>query len=166
MSRWKGIVRGILGMGLTFGVVGAALFSLLALVLGVFLPGAESELGFVVIAGSVWSAAIGVAFSGALAIAGRHLSFEQLSLPRVAAMGAAGGLVLGGLIVAVSWRELVGGDLIGIPILLSGLGAGSATASLLLARRARPALPSSDENATRTPDEEARLPAAVRPTSD
>lgn len=30
MSRWKRVIRGVLGMGLTFGAIGAAFFSLVA----------------------------------------------------------------------------------------------------------------------------------------
>lgn len=160
MSRWKSILRGILGMGLTFGAVAAALFSVLAVVLGVFYPGVESEPGFVVFAGAAWGFAIGVAFSSALAIAGRRLSFDQLSLPRVAAFGAVGGLVLGGLLVAVTWREWAGLDVLGPPVVLSMLGAGSATVSLLLARRAGPAVTPGQEAARLTPGAPVGTPTA------
>ena len=54
MSRWKKVARGVLGMGLTFGAIGAAFFSLVALAGKVFFPGAEDELGFMIIAGTVW----------------------------------------------------------------------------------------------------------------
>lgn len=83
MSRWKRVIRGVLGMGLTFGAIGAALFSLVALVSTVFFPGGEDELGFMIIAGSVWGAAIGTSFSAILAIAARGRSMDELSYSRV-----------------------------------------------------------------------------------
>ena len=79
MSRWKRVIRGVLGMGLTFGAIGAALFSLVALASALFFPGAEDELGFMIIAGAVWGAGIGTSFSAILAIAARGRSLDELS---------------------------------------------------------------------------------------
>ena len=103
MSRWKRVVRGVLGMGLTFGAIGAAFFSLVALVSAVFFPGAEDELGFMVIAGAVWGVGIGTSFSAILAIAARGRSLDELSYSRVASVGVLGGLLLAGLVVGGSW---------------------------------------------------------------
>jgi LytS/YehU family sensor histidine kinase len=87
----------------------------------------------------------GVLFSVVLGIAARRRRFEELSLPRFAALGAFGGLLLSlvpaaleavGLMSAArpkgeSWRLTA---TIGVPLML--LSAVSAAASLALARKA------------------------------
>lgn len=142
--RWVRVVRGMLGMGLTFAAVAAAFFSVLAVIAG--LTGAEDEPGFMIIAGSVWAFAIGVAFSGALAIAARKHRFDELSLPRVALLGAGGGLALAALLVGATWSEWSVADATVPFTFLPLLGAGSATASLWLARRVGSQLESDEES--------------------
>lgn len=92
MSRWKSVIRGTIGMGLTFAAVAGVFSSVLA------------------------------------------------------ALGAGGGLVLAGLLVAATWQEWPNGNAIVPFTFLPLLGAGAATASLLLARRAGPALTSGEES--------------------
>ena len=146
MPRWLRILRGMVGMGLTFsagvGVVASTIAGLVWL-----LPGIEGgpEMSRVVVASAMWAFPIGVVFSGFLAIAARRRSFDKLSLPRFAAMGAAGGLLLFGVLAASAWHAW------SLPTALANLavflflGSGSATAALVLARRAGPALESGDE---------------------
>ena len=146
MPRWLRVIRGMVGMGLTFsagvGVVASTIAGLVWL-----LPGIEGgpEMFRVVVASAMWAFPIGVVFSGFLAIAARRRSFDKLSLPRFAAMGAVGGLLLFGVLAANAWHAW------SVPIALANLaiflvlGSGSATASLVLARRAGPALESGDE---------------------
>ena len=145
MSRWMSVIRGTIGMGLTFAAAGGVFFSVLAAVATLFFPGMEDEPGFMIIAGSVWGFAIGVSFSVVLAIAARGRSVDQLSLPRVAALGAGGGLVLAGLLVGATWQEWPNGGAIVPFTILPLLGAGAGTASLLLARRSGLALTSGEE---------------------
>ena len=145
MSRWKCVSRGMIRMGLTFAAVAGALFAVIAAALGLFFPGVENELSFVIIAGSVWAFAIGVTFSGILAIAGRDLRLDTLSLPRVAALGAVGALLLSGLLVGATWQEWSVWEALVPVTFLPLLGAGSATASLLLARKVTPALASGED---------------------
>ena len=146
MSRWKRVIRGTVGMGLTFAAGAGVFFSVLAVVRALFFPGVEDEPGFMIIAASAWGFAIGVSFSGILAIAARSRSFDQLSLPRVATFGAGGGFVLAGLLVAATWQEWPNGNAIVPFTFLPLLGAGAAAASLLLARRAGSALTSGEES--------------------
>jgi len=146
VSRWKKVIRGMIRMGLTFAAAAGVFFGVIAVVVGLFFPGVENDPSFIFIAGSVWGFAIGVAFSGVLAIAGRRLSFDKLSLPRVAALGAGGGLLLAGLLVAATWQEWSVLDALVPVTFLPLLGAGSATVSLLLARRAGPVLASGEES--------------------
>lgn len=148
MSRWKTIRKiacGVLGMGLTFGALGGALFSLVALVSTVFFPGGEDDLGFMIIAGAVWGGAIGASFSAILAIAAGGRSLDELSYRRVATVGVIGGLVLAGVIVGASWGDWPNWNAVVPFSILPLLGAGAGTASLLVARKAGRALRSGEE---------------------
>lgn len=140
MSRWKRVLRGIVGMGVTFGALSAVFFSILAGVSHVFFPGAEDDLVFMVVAGTVWGTGLAVAFSSILALAGRGRSLDELSIPRVMVVGAGAGLTLALLFVGVTWGDWPNGNWI-VPLsILPMLGAGGGVASLLMARTAGRAL--------------------------
>ena len=94
MKKWLRRIRGAVGMGLSWAVVG-------------FLAGVGIELihGFwpnpIGSAFDIWPMTLavpgflgGVAFSAVLGIAGRRRRFDELSLPKVAAWGAVGGLLV------------------------------------------------------------------------
>ena len=166
MPRWLMVTRGMVSMGLTFAAVAGVFFAVLAVVSGLFFPGVEDDLPFMIIAGSVWAFAIGVAFSGILAIAARGVRFDKLSLPRVAVLGAGGGLVLAGLLVAATWQEWSAWDALVPVTFLPLLGGGSATATLVLARRAGPALKSGDESRSLARDEATGGPVGVNPSDE
>jgi hypothetical protein len=138
------VVRGMLGMGLTFAAIAGAFFSVLAVIAG--LTGAEDDPVFMIVAGSTWAFAIGVAFSGTLALAASRRRFDELSLPRVALLGAAGGLALAALLVGATWPEWTLADATVPFTFLPLLGAGSASASLLIARRVGPELGAGEES--------------------
>ena len=147
MPRWLRVIRGMLGMGLTFaagvGVVGS-----LVSVLPWLLPGGYSgqEILELVVKSSIWAFPIGVAFSGALATTARGLPFDKLSLPRFVALGAGGGLLLFGLLAINAWQAWSVSTAIANATIFVLLGGGSATGTLMLARRAGPALESGDES--------------------
>ncbi len=147
MPRWLRDIRGMIGMGLTFsagvGVVASMIAGLVWL-----LPGSESGLEMIrmVIASSIWAFPIGVAFSGLLAITARGRPFDKLSLPRFAALGAGGGLLLFGVLAVNAWQAWSVSTAIANLTIFLLLGGGSATATLMLARRAGPALKSGDES--------------------
>lgn len=89
MRKWLRRIRGALGMGLTWAIAGAFLGFLMEFV---------DPTGEIV---DIWPAALaypgflgGVAFSAVLGIAGRRRRFDELSLPRFAAWGAVGGLLV------------------------------------------------------------------------
>lgn len=160
-KRWMRVVRGMLGMGLTFAAIAAAFFSVLAVIAG--LTGAEDEPVFMIVAGSTWAFAIGVAFSGTLALAASKRRFDELSLPRVAMLGAAGGVGLAALLVGATWPEWTLADATVPFTFLPLLGAGSATASLLVARRGGSALGEREESeALVEEDEKASIAPRVR----
>jgi hypothetical protein len=127
-------------MGLTFSVGVGVVAGVLALASTVvrLLKGApfDPEIGIVVVGSAVWSFPIGVAFSLALALAARGRSFRELSLPGFAALGAGAGLLLFGVLALKAWSAWSAADALTNAILFTVLGAGSATATLLLARRA------------------------------
>lgn len=148
MSRWRRVVRvvrGVLGMGLTFGAVGFVAFSVLAIFAGVFFPGAEDDLGFMIAAGTVWSLGIGLGFSSVLAIAARGRSFEELTLPRVSLVGAGGGFALASIFVAATWGHLPpGGAMVPLTILPT-LGAAGGAVALFVARMGGSSLAADDD---------------------
>ena len=147
MPRWLRVVPGMIGTGLTFAV-GVGAVGSMASVLPWLLPGGYSgrEILELVVKSSIWAFPIGVAFSGALAITARGLPFDKLSLPRFAALGAGGGLLLFGLLAINAWQAWSVSTAIANATIFVLLGGGSATATLVLARRAGHALKAGDES--------------------
>jgi len=98
MNQWQRRIRGAIGMGLTWAA-GWALAGLLIGVTSTLLPGLPWDAFFEVFDAPLPALAIpgfcgGVLFSMVLGIAGRRRRFEELSLPRFAAWGAMGGVLL------------------------------------------------------------------------
>jgi hypothetical protein len=147
--KWLRRIRGAVGMGLTWAA-GWALAGVLIGVASKLLPGLPWDSFFEVFDAPLPALAIpgfvgGVLFSTVLGIAGRHRRFDELSLPRFAAWGAVGGLLLSlvpAALVAVGLASLERPDLslwqitasISGPLIL--LSAVSASGSLMLARMA------------------------------
>ncbi|MFN8669589.1 MAG: hypothetical protein U0164_20545 [Gemmatimonadaceae bacterium] len=124
-------VRGALGMGVIWGVAGAAIGGVLELIDNI-LPGALPFISRV----DMWPQTLaipgfmgGVIFALVLMIAGGRRRFDELSIPRFAAWGALAGLVLGSIGVSN-----------GLPLYVLGItalgGAVAASGALSLARRA------------------------------
>ncbi len=146
MSGWTRVIRGILGMGTTFAVIGGGFFAVLTVLAAVLGRLDTEDPFFGILAGTAWGFAIGVTFSTVLAIAGRTMSFDRLSLPRVAGMGALGGLVLAATLVGLT--TLAGENFTGVVeafTFLPLLGAGAGAASLVVARRAASPLQGENE---------------------
>lgn len=125
MLRW---LRGAIGMGVTWALgwfgVGMVLNLIVRPVAGdVPIPILFGMFGFV----------SGLTFSGFLRLASGRRGFDQLSLGRFAAGGAAGGLLLSGLLAATAGP---GGDPLWLYFVLTLAGSGSAAGTLHLARRA------------------------------
>jgi hypothetical protein len=161
MTKWLRRIRGAVGLGLTCAF-GWALFGLLIGMSSKLFPGLPWDSFFTVFDAPLPALAVpgffgGVLFSIVLGIAGRRRRFDQLSLPRFFAWGAVGGLLLSlvpAALVAVGLATLGSPDtlglwqltaVIGAPLIL--LSAGSASGSLILARRAedRELLPASQK---------------------
>jgi hypothetical protein len=148
MKNWLRRMRGAIGMGVTWAV-GWAAFGILIGVSSLLLPGLPWDRFFEVFDAPLPAMAVpgffaGAIFSAVLAVAGRRKRFDELSLPRFAAWGAVGGLMLSLLPAAMVSVGLAtpraGLNLWGITAAISGplilLTSLSAAGSLLLARKA------------------------------
>lgn len=134
MSRWWRRIRGALKMGLIWALAWFGVGMALLLVIMAFgLEGADVPfpLGF-----GMFGFFTGVLFSGVLALMEGRRRFDQMSLPRFAAWGATGGLLLS--VIFVSIVTLLGDtlDIVTAVIVFTVAGAGSATGLLALARKA------------------------------
>ena len=147
MNKWLRRIRGAVGMGLTW----AAAWAVGGVLIGatsILLPGLPWDSFFEVFDAPLPALAIpgfvgGALFSIVLGIAGRHRSLHELSLPRFAAWGAVGGLLLilfPFALVAAGLATTEGGrfSMWHILAVISGpflvLSAASAAGSLMLAR--------------------------------
>ncbi len=146
MPRWRRVIRGMIGTGLTFSVGVGVVASMIAGLVWL-LTGSEGgrEMTRLVVASSIWAFPIGLAFSGVMAITARGRTFDKLSLPQFAALGAGVGLLFFGLLAINAWDAWSVTTAIVNATIFVVLGGGSATATLMLARRAGPALKSGDE---------------------
>jgi hypothetical protein len=148
MKQWMTRLRGAVGTGLTWAV-GWAIAGVLIGVTSLLLPGRPWGPFFEVFDAPLPALAIpgfvgGALFSVVLGIAGRRRRFHELSLPRFAAWGALGGVLLTLFpfaLVTVGLASTEGGKFEAGRILavISGpfivLSAASAVTSLWLARR-------------------------------
>ena len=137
VKEWLRRIRGAIGMGLTWALAWAPVGLLIMLIVD---PSDSMDEPWLLV-GAYPGFIGGVLFSAVLAIAEGRRRFDELSLSRVGAWGAAAGLLLGllpfALLAAGAPTELplwlLGVVIIG-PITL--LSAGSALGTLALARRA------------------------------
>ncbi|MGD2120960.1 MAG: hypothetical protein PVJ76_04410 [Gemmatimonadota bacterium] len=106
MKRWIRRIRGAAGLGLVWAAAGFLAGMGIELVHNLW----PNPLGSAV---DIWPAALaypgflgGLAFSTVLGIAGRRRRFDELSLPRVAAWGAVGGLAVSLIPAAMTTLDL------------------------------------------------------------
>lgn len=141
MRGWLRRLRGALGMGLTWAAAWTPVGAILGSVLGITLGG-PLGLGDVILLNAGTFGVLGfiggTIFSSVLRVAEGRRRFDELSLPRFAALGALGGLMLGALaVVGGLWGAGIG-TLLGVAVtgVATLLGAGSAAGSLAMARQA------------------------------
>ena len=145
MPHWLRIVRGMIGTGLTFAAGVGMIGGLLGLGVVAFTDARLIDLMFI---GRLMVAAflLGVAFSGGLALLARGKAFEKVTFPMVTALGGGAGLLYFLFIgFANGFNVWTPGVMLTNLLLLTGMGAGSAIAMLLVARKARAALGSNDD---------------------
>jgi hypothetical protein len=135
----------MIGTGLTF----AAGIGSLASIVGAFVWLGHGITGREVleIAGkcSVVAFLLGVGFSGVLALTARGRQFNKLSLRLIGGLGAGAGLLYWVFLALNGGRNWSAQDAVANLVLLTAMGAGSAAATLMIARRASSGLRSDDE---------------------
>src|SRR5262245_36331187 len=128
MRKWPRRIRGAIGMGFTWS---AACFGVGLVPRWVF--GINTDVPIPLVLG-VFGFLAGVIFSALLALTEGRRRFDQLSLPRFAAWGAMGGLLLSALVArdaSLGW-----GELLALATTFAAASAVCASGSLALARRA------------------------------
>jgi hypothetical protein len=128
MRTWLLRIRGAIGMGLTWGAAWAVAGFVLAVVTR-FRADAPFPLVF-----GVLGFMAGMIFSVLLTLAEGGRKLEQLSLPRFAVWGAAGGLLLSALFARAA--SLGWGDVLAVAPTFAFASAVCASGSLAIARRA------------------------------
>ncbi len=136
MRKWSRRIRGAIGTGLTCAAAwfGAGVLMLLGMLLTTGSTGADVPypLGF-----GAFGFVAGVTFSGILALVEGRRRFDQMSLPRFAAWGGAGGFILSAMfvsVVALVEQPSFLSNLIVLGPVFAVAGAGCAAGSLALAR--------------------------------
>jgi len=128
MRNWLRRIRGAIGMGITWA---AAWFAAGFVPRWVF--GINSDLPFPLLFAGLGFIA-GATFSGLLVLTEGRRRFDQMSLPRFAAWGALGGLLLSALFIrgaSLGW-----GEVLALSTTFAVACAACASGSLALARRA------------------------------
>ena len=128
MRKWLRRIRGAIGMGLTWAAAWFAVGFVPRWVFGIY-----SDLPFPLLFGGLGFIA-GVTFSGLLVLTEGRRRFDRMSLPRFAAWGAMGGLLLSALFIrgaSLGWGEVVA-----ILTTFAVVCAACASGSLAVARRA------------------------------
>ena len=123
-------------MGLTWGFAWFAAGMVLLLIVGPDAADVPFPLGF-----GLLGFMAGVTFSGVLVFGEGRRRFDQMSLPRFARWGAVGGLLFSVIFVFAAAAFAEGAtfiqNLVFLGPLFAGIGAGSASGLLALARRAQ-----------------------------
>jgi hypothetical protein len=133
MEKWLRRIRGAVGMGLAWGAAWFGAGMILLLIVGLDAADVPFPIGF-----GFLGFLAGALFSLILGLVERGRGFHQLSLPRFAGWGAAGGLLFAVLFAAIataSGAEPLLDDLIFLGPLFAAAGAASAGGTLALARR-------------------------------
>ncbi|HEX7976951.1 MAG TPA: hypothetical protein VF461_00005 [Gemmatimonadaceae bacterium] len=151
MQRWLRRMRGAIGMGFTWAVALSAVGTVPRWVFGV-----QTDAPIPLLFG-VFGFIAGITFSVLLVLTEGRRRFEQMSLPRFAALGAVGGLLL-----SAAWARatsLAWGEVLVIAPTFALACAACASGSLALARRAaRRELSDSHQDVALTDHEPRQLP--------
>jgi hypothetical protein len=129
MMKLARLLRGAIGMGLTWALAWFAAGMILGLIVG---PVGDDDVPVPIVCG-MFGFMSGVVFSGVLKLVAGRRRFDELSLLPFAGWGAVGGLSVWGLLAATAGPG--GEPLLLLPVFALA-GAGSAAGTLALARRA------------------------------
>lgn len=134
MRTWLRRLRAALGMGVTWALAWGFVGGLIELALNIFpnlpLPSIDMWIQTLAMPGFLG----GLAFSSLLRVGEGRRRFDELSLSRFGAWGAAGGLAVGALVAFALGQGLPREALVAILGTTGVLGAASATGTLALAR--------------------------------
>lgn len=138
MKMWWRRIRGAIGVGLTWAAAwgAAGMITMLGFLL---VTGSRPDAPFPLMFGAFGFVA-GVIFSGVLGLVAGRRRFDQMSLPRFAAWGAAAGFLLSAtfvLVVSLAGDPAFLWNLVVVGPVFAAAAAGSAAGSLALARRAQ-----------------------------
>jgi len=128
MRKWWRRVRGAIGIGVSWAVAWSFAGTVSRWVFGV-----ETDAPLPIIFG-LFGFIAGVTFSGVLVLAEGRRRFDEMSLPRFAGWGAAGGLLVSAVMARLA--SLGWGDVLALAPTLAVASAVCASGSLALARRA------------------------------
>ena len=128
LGKWLRRSRGAIGMGFTWAAAWSAVGFVPRWIFGI-----DSDLPFPLLFGALGFIA-GVTFSGLLVLTEGRRRFDQMSLPRFAAWGATGGLLLSALFTRGA--SLGSGEVLIVASMFAVASAGCASGSLAVARRA------------------------------
>jgi hypothetical protein len=128
MRTWLRRIRGAIGIGFTWAAAWSAVGSVPRWVFGI-----NTDVPFSVVFGVLGFVA-GLTFSALLMLTERRRRFDQMSLPRFAAWGATGGLLVSAVFAKAA--SLDWGDVLAIAPTFAVACAVCASGSLALARRA------------------------------
>ena len=140
-SQAPRVIRGMLGMGVVFGLIAGGLAGALALYSLLVARADWDDLDFMIAAPFAWAGiafVLGMLYGGLLALVARGRSFRDVSILRVALAGAAVGLIPALVVVVGSWIN--GGrptELKDALAIFPPLGAIIGAVTLLIARRAK-----------------------------
>ena len=126
MKKWWKRIRAAMGIGLTWAAAWFAAGMVLLFVVGF----GAADVPFPLFFGLLGFLA-GTTFSGILGLVAGRRRFDQMSLPRFAAWGAVGGLLLSSVVALASGQ----GDFLGLGAVFAAAGAISASGTLALARK-------------------------------
>lgn len=139
MTTWMRRLRGAIGMGVIWGAVWGGAGTLMALTLFLLTGSIQADVPYPVGFAFLGFLA-GVTFSTVIGIVGRNRRFDELSIPKFAGWGAAGGVVFSVLFVSFVALFADGAsffqNLPGLAAVFGLAGAGCAGGALHLARKA------------------------------
>ncbi len=128
MNKWLKRIRAAAVIGLAWGVAWLGAGLVLLAIVGPDAADVPFPLGF-----GLLGFLAGFTFSAVLSLVERRRSFNQLSLPRFAGWGAAGGLLLAAIFAPIAGLPLAALIVLGPVLALSG--SACAAGSLALARK-------------------------------
>ena len=153
MGKWFRRLKAMLGTGVLWGAASFLVGALASPILGA-LAGAGFSLAVIVETGLQFAAfglVAGTGFAGLLTAVDGHKTIEQLSVPRVALVGAVAGLSFPLLLALFQGALVAFPALLPVLVVSTVLGAGLSAGTILAARTAR-------EELAAAPQAEPQLP--------